>query len=179
MKTKYQNLSRIRNFKASLPKLTDRELRTSEGAYARELKSLVRKLVVHPYQEALQELPDRLAPTPRREDGLFEILGLGAAALSVATLLGGLVVRAFNRMARRVVKKTTPFDEGVVDVVAEARKANVELMDKLHRNYSAGVRAVLEDPQVLSKPIAEITRELKERADITERHAELIARDQV
>lgn len=58
-------------------------------------------------------------------------------------------------------------------------RENIALLDKAHRAYADDVRAVFSDPSVLSLRVEEIQKLLQERADISERHAALIARDQV
>ena len=162
-------------------RLRVRLARRAEEVYSRELRVLARRLV-HQYLEAVPELAARLDPTPRR-DGLFDDI-LGVLALGIASILGLLVTRAFNKMAAAVVKASssiegvTPSDTGIKDLIDRARQDNLLLVDKLHRGYAQAVKDIFEDPATFGMRVEDIKAKILERADITERHAELIARDQ-
>jgi hypothetical protein len=113
-----------------------------------------------------------------RQDAWYEDV-ISRIVLFVAALLGRWVGLAFDRMAKETVGVVTPFDTGIEGEIAQARAENLALLDKAARNYANAVRGVFSDPEVFGLRVEEIRRKLQERADLSIRHADLIARDQV
>jgi SPP1 gp7 family putative phage head morphogenesis protein len=83
--------------------------------------------------------------------------------------LGGI------RGATRAVTNTA---EGIRRDIAEARNRNIELVENAHRVYAAQVREIFADPENFGLRVEDLKRLLRERAEVSESRAELIARDQ-
>lgn len=150
-------------------------LRRLEVRFSLALKALARA-VVNAYLKAVPELLDHPAPTQRHDAWTEDIIS--RIELVIAALIGDHVLRAFAVMSRGVVNQVTPFDTGIQGAIDHAREQNLLLIDKLARGYGNDVREVFRDPAVFGMRVEDVRRLLKKQADITERHAALIARDQ-
>lgn len=117
-------------------------------------------------------------------------LGTAGAAIEVhfTTQAAHKVGAAFDRMAPRLQRVTreiatlqgiSPVDQGIADVAATARNANIELVEKAARDYAADVRAVFEDPENYDLAPSALRELLVARGNASIARADLIARDQV
>lgn len=96
--------------------------------------------------------------------------------------------KAFDQMAQRTNKANyeaasvllglRPQDTGAAEYIAEARAANIELMEAAGRDYLEDVQSVLEDPDTFGLRVEQLRDRLLERADVSKSRAALIARDQ-
>lgn len=67
---------------------------------------------------------------------------------------------------------------GLEGEVAYAREQNILLINKLNVTYADACREIFSDPNTFGLRVEEIRKRLQEKADISTRHADLIARDQ-
>ena len=101
------------------------------------------------------------------------------------------VGEAFDRMAAEVSKRNlagmkligiTPKSIGAEDILKRARDANISLVENAGRSYAADVRAIFEDDANFGLDPSELATKLwekmKDRGDVSESRARLIARDQ-
>lgn len=69
-------------------------------------------------------------------------------------------------------------DVGLGNKIAMAREANINLVEKGTKDFIEQVRALFTDPDTLGLTALELKDMLRERAEVSESRAELIARDQ-
>ncbi len=126
---------------------------------------------------AAPALLDRREPT-RRLDALFDDI-IGRISLAIHAALEVLVSRAFDKMAGRLVKahQSRPADIGLEGAIEIARAQNIELIAKTSRQLANDVRDIMESLPV-GTTVRELRARIRERGGISERHADLIARDQ-
>lgn len=70
-------------------------------------------------------------------------------------------------------------DVGLSAKIAGFREKNVNLVSKATGDFFTQIKAVFTDPDTLGMSVDELREELKERAEVSESRAELIARDQI
>lgn len=174
-----------------------------EDRYARELRGIARGYRTL-YESYLQDALIRLAahPTFELQDAKEKPPGLVRKATgdywhditrlseTVIPQIGQKVRDAFDRMAGALVKnyseifgkilgiKVSETGSDMSRIVTEAREKNIALVENTGRIYSEQVRRIFTDPSNFGIRYENLRDQLKERGDITESRAELIARDQ-
>lgn len=101
---------------------------------------------------------------------------------------GPRVRMLFGRMARGLAEKNRKAALRALDLIGEpvtvrtavfvAREASLSLIDKALREYAEDVRKVLSEPKNFGKTREELRELILERGTVSEKRAELIARDQ-
>lgn len=87
-------------------------------------------------------------------------------------------VNAANKRGLRVVGVQALSDHRVAPEIARRRAENVDLVVKAGRAYAESVRGIFDDPENDGLRVEELAAKLRERGDVSESRAELIARDQ-
>lgn len=109
---------------------------------------------------------------------------IDAILLLITLGVSKAVGTAFERMAEQVIKVPNglglgrPEQLGLADVVAKAKTENIYLMEKALRTYAADVKTIIEGPNVWGMRVEEVAALIEASADVSARHAMLIARDQ-
>lgn len=171
----------------------------SENAYASSLRTIFRglhesfvdTLITHrKLRTGFIDTFDVLNTDALGDDPLgWMTLGTAGASIEVhfTAQVPGKVGKAFDAMAPKLVTDTRristlmgiqPKDRGVLDAVAAAREANIQLVERAGRKYAADVRAVFEDPANYDLSPAVLRDLLLERGSVSVSQADLIARDQ-
>jgi SPP1 gp7 family putative phage head morphogenesis protein len=95
---------------------------------------------------------------------------------------------AFDRMAGAVEKANErgtvtllgirPPRTRIAERIAQARDANIRLVENAGRVYARDVRAIFDDPDAIGLRVEELRDRLLARGNVSESRAELVARDQ-
>lgn len=99
-----------------------------------------------------------------------------------------VVPPAFDRMAGEVNKANAKANQALVGIpfsgtgvaahIARFRDQNIALVENAARVYAQQVREVFDDPENAGLRVEDLADKLRERGDVSESRAELIARDQ-
>ena len=102
--------------------------------------------------------------------------------------LPSTVGRLFDKHAKDVAKSNAtqlraigirpPHDMRLATEIAKRRDENIRLVEKAARSYADDVRRVFDDPENQGLAVDELVEKLRERGNVSESRAELIARDQ-
>lgn len=159
------------------------QIKRAEDLYVRELRAIARGLhaVVERY------LVPRLHEVTYREDsrpfGALVDLILLQATQSLRDKAGQAARKAFLRVEKGSKESAkllgldprTQLSPGVATAFVDR---NVALVQKLGDRYRDQVRQIFEDPATFGQRVETIKERLLERGDVSEAHAELVARDQ-
>ncbi len=148
----------------------------TEARYVRALRGAMRSLADELFTAATAKT-DAVLPST------FNLI----AAQAIAAL-PGKVAPIFDRHARtladankkglRVVGIKPGLDLGLAARVAMAREESIAYVVKAGREYAESVREVFSKPENFGLRVEDLKEQLRERGDVTEARAELIARDQ-
>lgn len=155
----------------------------AETRYVRDLRAVMAGI-----HDAYLKAIDTPAATAARRDGLTKhALRMGQLDVRLSEHVKTHVGAAYDRMAAVVNKANakaskvlgiTPAGAGVQSVIAAARDANIQLVEKAARTYAQQVRDVFDDPANVGARVEDLAADLRKRASVSESRAELIARDQ-
>lgn len=157
-----------------------------EDRYVRQLRGVMRAIVKQ-YQDAVdthaveRRVHDSIARTvgplfDRMAAAITKDNAKGMAALGVAPRKVWHPVHARKDSAALIAQALG--DPGIAGAIQSARDANIALIEKAGRNYAQDVRTILSDPKNIGARAEDIAAQLVARGNISERHAELVARDQ-
>jgi SPP1 gp7 family putative phage head morphogenesis protein len=154
--------------------------RRAEGRYVRDLVSVMQRVHEGVFEVVRREWP---APESRRDKD-EDAFGLPFRS-RLFKYIDREVGKAHDRMSDEVEEKggaaaralgISPKAAGLGGIVAGARAANVDLIQNAAVSFVDDVRKVLDESDGLRHE--EIAKLLEERAGVSRRRAELIARDQ-
>lgn len=150
--------------------------RRAEGRYVRALRAIVRD--AHQELEAflLQRADANLPSTFDMK--MAEILAAIPGKVGPAFDRHARALAAANKKAMRVIGIRPGLDLGLEAEIAKRRDENVQLVVKAGRSYAEDVQKIFSDPANTGLRVEELKSQLRERADVSESRAELIARDQ-
>jgi len=156
--------------------------RRLEARYERALRGVVRQL----HEDVLAAVQPKLPDYVRADASPFDVAIDGILVRWVTNIkrtVGPLFddhaerVSAENRKALRLLG-IRPHDVGLEPVIETRRNDNLAYIEKAGRAYAQDVRELFEKPETFGLRVEEITARLRERADVSESRAALIARDQ-
>lgn len=157
----------------------------AEARYVRDLRAVMKG--VHAGVVAAMQLPTTEPETrtnrldavkvlpPQTERRLFAYV---AAHVGPAFDRMGKVVDKNNAEGNALLGIQPQYIPGANGVLAQAREDNIRLMQRAAKKHVADVEKVLRDPDNLGLQVEELADLLRERADVSESRAMLIARDQ-
>lgn len=157
-------------------------LRPVESQYANALRDIARAWAKAYMAELGPVLKARFDGKGEKLPSTFDMLGI-RVEVAIEKHVGPL----FDKMASKVEKTNakqmsvmgiTPEQTKLGKFVSERRKANIDLIKDTHAKYRDSLRELLEDPANFGMRSETLAKTLAERGEISEDHAELIARDQ-
>ena len=151
------------------------------------MKAIARQIVDQYTKSLAPYLQEYALKQDDQAIGVYQIVG-DLLNQKIDQAIPALVTPAFNKMSSGVIKSTkattqkvlgvTVNDIGLGATVDRFRDANIQLMKKLNDTYLNDVKDELSQPDAFGLTASELGKRISERTGITERHAELIARDQ-
>lgn len=107
------------------------------------------------------------------------------AGVRIITAIRKPVSDAFDDMAEGVKRANkyalaniAPSDLRLGDQIQQFRDKNIALMENAGRVYADQVQEIFSDPNSIGRRVEDIAKDIRERADVSQSRAELIARDQ-
>lgn len=149
-----------------------------EARYVRALRRVVLQ-VTEAYNKQIEPQLSVLG----RSDATKVTLG-SSIELAIARTVGTLfdrhakAVDDANRKGLALLGIRAPKDPRVASEIAKRRQENIDLVVNAGRTYAGAVQEIVNDPSTFGLRVEEIKAKLRERSDVTESRAELIARDQ-
>ena len=188
----------LKQTKAQRRRAQQRALKASPRAEARYVSDLAKILrgvrdwlegEIKPHLDALG--PDRRHDASKHAVRAYAVHATEKVVAGIKVHVAKHVGESFDRMAGEINKRNlagmkllgvTPRAMGAEDILRRARDANIGLVEKAGRSYAADVRAIFEDDANFGVDVGELASKLwdrmKERGDVSESRARLIARDQ-
>jgi SPP1 gp7 family putative phage head morphogenesis protein len=154
-----------------------------EQRYAHALTGVMRAM----HTEAMHWLEPKLGQVLTHQDANSSLPGEWMAHVDgLVRQLAPKVVHPFTKLATAVAKSNAQALGSLgIDirgqlgpVVAAAQEWSQSLLVNAGRDYASQVASVMEDPENWGLTNGELAKLIYERADVSESHAELIARDQ-
>jgi len=158
-----------------------RAAKRAEASYVAALTRIARAVADETVAWVMPKLDARTDAKPNGEDIEAHVVGI---AVKMAERVGPAydrmsgAVNAANKKGLRVVGVQALSDHRVAPEIARRRAENVDLVVKAGRAYADSVREIFDDPENDGLRVEELAAKLKERGDVSESRAELIARDQ-
>lgn len=177
-------LTQRRNNRRNAADSAARKLRPVEQSYVDALRKMSRSWT-SAYLREVQPFIKEHEERRTRTDGLTSITHLGVRVdVAIERHVGAL----FDKAAAGVKKAASQTQLSLIGIkpsadlsgiIRERRAENIALVKKTHAGFVDKLRDLLENPDNFGMRAETMAKELAEASDVSERHAELVARDQI